>query len=60
MARYFMGDTRLGRLERMTMDSSMWPPIHTDSWRKRPQKKPPCNRTAKTQSSGRNVREGGA
>lgn len=58
MARYFMGDTRLGGLERMMMDPSRRSPVHTDSRRKRPQKKPCCDQPARSHSSGRNVREG--
>ncbi len=58
MARYFMGDTRLGWLERMMMDPSRTPSTRTGSRRNRPQKKPPCNRIVKAQTSGRKIKEG--
>lgn len=45
MAHYFMGDTRLAGLERMMMDPSRTPPVHTKPRRKKPQKKPSCDRT---------------
>lgn len=47
MARYFMGNTRLAGLERMMMDPSRSPSARTDTRRKIPQKKLPCNRSAK-------------
>ena len=59
MARYFMGDTRLGWLEKMMMDPSRTPPTRTDSRRTRPQTTPPCNRTVKPQTTGRKPKGGG-
>ncbi len=47
MARYFMGDTRLAGLERIMMDPSRSPAVRTDTRRKIPQKKLPCDRSAK-------------
>ena len=47
MTRYFMGDTRLAGLERIMMDPSRSPAVRTDTRRKIPQKKPPCDRPAK-------------
>ncbi len=47
MARYFMGGTRLAGFERMMTDPSRRPPVHTDTRRKSPQKKLPCNRPVK-------------
>ena len=47
MARYFMGDTRLAGLERIMMDPSRSPAVPTDTRRKIPQKKLPCDRPAK-------------
>ena len=47
MARYFMGDTRLAGLERVMMDPSRRPSNRSDTRRKRPQKKLPCDRPAK-------------
>ncbi len=59
MARYFMGDTRLGWLEKMMMDPSRTSSTRTDSRRNSPQKKPPCNRAVKPQTSGRKPKGGG-
>ena len=53
MPRYFMGDTRLGWLEKMMMDPSRTSPARTDPRRTKPQKKPPCGRSVKPQTSGR-------
>lgn len=47
MARYFMGDTRLAGLERIMMDPSRSPAVPTDTRRRIPQKKLPCDRSAK-------------
>ena len=58
MARSFMGDTRLGWLEKMMMDPSRTPSTRTDSRRNRPQKKPPCDRPVKPQTSRRKPKEG--
>jgi len=40
MPRYFMGNTRLGWLERLMMDPSRGAPSHTDSQSFQPRKKP--------------------
>ena len=40
MAKYFMGNTRLGNLERMMMDPSRSAPSRTQSQKNRPCKKP--------------------
>lgn len=53
MAKYFMGDTRLGWLEKMMMDPSRTSSTRSDPRRNKPQKKPPCNRTVKPQTHGR-------
>lgn len=50
MAKYFMGDTRLGWLEKMMMDPSRTSPARTDPRRNKPQKKP--------QASGRSSKGG--
>ena len=47
MAQYFMGDTRLAGLERMMMDPSRSPSTRTDTRKKSPQKRLPCNRPVK-------------
>ncbi len=59
MPRYFMGDTRLGWLEKMMMDPSRPTPSRTDCRRKMPQKKMPCNRPVKPQPPERKTKEGG-
>ena len=58
MARYFMGDTCLAGLERMMMDPSRTPPVRTDTRKKNPQKKLPCNRPAKPRQREWEIREG--
>ena len=59
MARYFMGDTRLAGLERMMMDPSRTVPTrNTDTRRKRPQKKLPCNRPVKPRQREWEMKEG--
>lgn len=50
MTKYFMGDTRLGWLEKMMMDPSRTSPTRIDSRRNKPQKKP--------QTSGRSSKGG--
>ena len=55
MARYFMGDTRLGWLERMMIETPKPPRPQTASRQKGRQKhRPRCNTAPK-----RNIREGG-
>ena len=58
MARYFMGDTRLAGLERMMMDPSRSPSTRTDTRKKRPQKKLPCNRSVKSRQREWEMKEG--
>lgn len=59
MARYFMGDTRLGWLERMMIDPSRTPPIRTDTRKQRPQKKPPRNQPVKPHPREWEIKGGG-
>lgn len=59
MPRYFMGDTRLGWLEKMMMDSSRTPPARTAPRQKRPQKKLPCSRPTKPRPREWEIKEGG-
>lgn len=54
MARYFMGDTRLGWLERMMQEPPNSPRPQTASRQKGRQKHRRCNTAPK-----RNIREGG-
>lgn len=55
MARYFMGDTRLGWLERMMQEPPNPPHPHTASR----QKGHPKYRRTTAATSKRNIREGG-
>ena len=57
MPKYFMGGTRLGGLERMMMDSSRSAPDCLDPREKKPQKKPPNNRSAATHPSAQRRKE---
>ncbi len=59
MARYFMADTRLAGLERMMMTPPRTPSIRADARRKKPQKKPPCNRSTKPRHHKSEIKEGG-
>ena len=58
MARYFMGDTRLAGLEWMMMDPSRSPSTRTDTRKKRPQKKLPCNRSVNPRQREWEMKEG--
>ena len=59
MAQYFMSDTRLAGLEQMMMAPSRTAPTrNTDTRRKRPQKKLPCNRPVKPRQREREMKEG--
>lgn len=53
MARYFMGDTRLGWLEKMMMDPSRTPSTRIDPRKNRPQKKLPCSYQVKPRPTER-------
>lgn len=59
MGKYFMGGTRLGRLERMMMDPSRTTPTHTDPRRKKPQKKLPCDRPVRSRPPEQEIKGDG-
>ncbi len=59
MARYFMGDTRLGWLEKMMMTTPKPTPNRALPRQKRPQKKLPCSRPAKPRPREWEIKEGG-
>ena len=59
MAKYFMGNTRLGNLERMMMDPSRSAPSRTQSQKNRPCKKPISGQPDQPRPTGQELKEGG-